>query len=189
MKLWVGIMRKALYGIKALYSYIKLRMLKLFGINVHFSFSDIISKTALIKTSRGGKIYFKKMVQICGNTEIAANGGVIHLHGENYINRNCVIVSHEAIEIGFGTSIGPNTCIYDHDHNFHGTGNGAFITAPVVIGRNVWVGAACIVLKGVRIGDNAIIAAGTLVSKDVEPNSIVYQTRNTIAKQFSKDCK
>ena len=45
--------------------------------------------------------------------------------------------------------------------------------APIIIGNNVWIGASVTVVPGVTIGDNAIIAAGAVVTKDVEANTIV----------------
>ena len=47
----------------------------------------------------------------------------------------------------------------------------------VVVGKNVWIGAGVIILKGVTIGDNAVIAAGSIVTKDVEPNVMLLQKR------------
>lgn len=92
-----------------------------------------------------------------------------------YINRNVCIVAKETIRIGNHVSIGPNVCIYDHDHSRKSeTG---FITAPIVIGNNVWIGSNCTILKGVTIGDNSIIAAGSEITHDVPSNSVIYQKR------------
>ena len=76
----------------------------------------------------------------------------------------------ERIEIGSGTTIGPNVCIYDHDHNIK---QGEDITAPGRIENDVWIGAGCIILKGVTIGKNSVIAAGAVVTTDVPSFSIV----------------
>lgn len=45
--------------------------------------------------------------------------------------------------------------------------------APIVLGRNVWVGANVTILQGVTIGDNSVVAAGAVVTKDVPPNTVV----------------
>ena len=93
-----------------------------------------------------------------------------------FINRNCTIVSRSAISIGNGTTIGPNVCIYDHDHNYKsGTG---FIEKPISIGKNVWLGAGVTILKGCNIGDNVVVGAGTIITKDVPDNSVVYTHRD-----------
>lgn len=170
-------MRKIGYGIKAVCSFVKLGVYKVFGKKVTFAFTDTVAHAVTLKTQKNGTISFGKMVQVCKNAEIAANGGKIELKGHNYINRNTMIVSHESVIIGEGTTIGPNVVIYDHDHDGKGTG---FVCAPVVIGKNVWIGAGSIILKGVSIRDGAVIGAGTLVSKDVESDTTVINKRNTV---------
>ena len=101
----------------------------------------------------------------------------IEVRGGIFINRNCYIVSHNSIVFGAGVTIGPSTCIVDHDHDKENKGN--MVTAPIIIGNNVWIGANCIILKGVTIGDNCTIASGSVVTKDVPTNSIFVQKRET----------
>ena len=62
-------------------------------------------------------------------------------------------------------------------------GGGGFITNKIVIEENVWIGAGCIILKGVTIGKDAVIAAGTLVTKDVQSNTIIYQKRENCIRE------
>jgi acetyltransferase-like isoleucine patch superfamily enzyme len=81
-----------------------------------------------------------------------------------------------SIEIMDGTIIGPNVIIVDTD--FHSlwppdnrTGNMGYENdRPVKICKNVWIGMGCTILKGVTIGENSIIAAGSIVTKDIPPN-------------------
>lgn len=112
------------------------------------------------------------------NTELSANGGIVFLGNNCFVNKNCMIVAHEKIQIGNGVAIGPNTVIYDHDHD----GNGGFISKPVRIEDGVWIGAGAIILKGVNIGRNATVAAGTVVTKDVPANSICYSKRELLVR-------
>ena len=58
-----------------------------------------------------------------------------------------------------------------------------YTTAPVTIGNNVWLGAGVIVLKGVTIGDGSVIAAGTVVNRDIPDNSLVYNQRELVIKK------
>ena len=94
--------------------------------------------------------------------------------GENiYINKYVMIDASRSISIGAGTMIGPCCYITDHDH---GTAEGENIAdqglseADVVIGKNVWLGAGVKILKGVHIGDNAVIGAGSVVTRSVPEN-------------------
>lgn len=115
-------------------------------------------------------------VSIRDNCEIHADyGGKIILGNGVFANRNVSIVSHEKIVIGDGTTIGPNTCIYDHNHS----PEGGFISKPIIIGKHVWIGANTVVLKGVEIGDNAVIAAGSVVTNSVPSGRTLIQKRNS----------
>lgn len=133
---------------------------------------------------KGSKITLGKRIHIKDNTEISASGGRVHIGDKVFINRNCVIAAHKEIKIGGGTTIGPNTCIYDHDHNIYGEG---FICREVAIGKNVWIGANCSVLKGVRIGDNAVIGAGSVITKDVADNVVVYVKNEICTREYKKN--
>ncbi|MFZ3071584.1 MAG: acyltransferase [Anaerolineaceae bacterium] len=96
--------------------------------------------------------------------------------GENCaIMNGCELIACKTITIGKNTLIGPSTIIYDSD--FHGVSpeqrNTPGKSAPVVIEENVWIGARTIILKGVHIGANAVIAAGCVVSNNVPAGMIV----------------
>ena len=77
----------------------------------------------------------------------------------------------QRVEIGDGTSISWDCVIMDRD--YHGMGGGQERPSPVVIGRAAWIGCRAIILKGVTIGDGAVIAAGSVVTKDVGAHSLV----------------
>lgn len=121
-----------------------------------------------------------------GNSEISAKGkkgepASVVLEDGVFVNKNCIICAHKEISIGNKTTIGPNTVICDHDHNFRGEG---YICREVKIGENVWIGANCVILKGVSIGDNAVIGAGCVVSKDVLENTVCYSKQNIQTKEI-----
>lgn len=149
--------------IRFVLTFFKLSIVKIFHWR-SFSFSGIqfISLATHFRI-RNGKISLEGKNMIEPSTLLQVDGGEIRLH-RNFINRNCTIVSRNKIDIGDGTTIGPNVCIYDHDH---GHGDQEFITAPICIGSNVWIGANSVILKGVTIGNNAIIGAGTVVTRNV----------------------
>ena len=91
--------------------------------------------------------------------------------GSGYINSNAQIVCDKSITIGNQVAIADGVLIRDsddHDICYEGYEK----TAPVVIGDHVWIGHRATILKGVTIGDGAIIAAGAVVTKDVPPNAI-----------------
>jgi acetyltransferase-like isoleucine patch superfamily enzyme len=96
--------------------------------------------------------------------------------GEHVGLNGTTITARRKISIGDNTMIGPNTIIVDHDGHSAWPPNERWIksgsAAEIVIENDVWIGMNCIILKGVRIGSGSMIAAGSVVIGDVDPNSL-----------------
>lgn len=93
--------------------------------------------------------------------------------GENfYANTGCVMLDVGKITIGKNVLFGPNVSIYTAGHPIHydSRNSGYEYGIPVVIGDNVWIGGSCVILPGVKIGNNAVIGAGSVVTKDIPDN-------------------
>lgn len=133
---------------------------------------QLVSPSTTIEVAERGIINITGRIHAEKGSMISAKNGNLTIGKHVYINRNTMIVCRYKIDIGQGTTIGPNVVIYDHDHDLQSKGN--LKTAPVIIGNNVWIGANCSIIKGVSIGDNAVIAAGTIVTKDVPGDMIIY---------------
>lgn len=104
-------------------------------------------------------------------SSIAINEGASLILGNGYMNLNSKIRCREKIVIGDGSFISENVHIRDSDfHKILGSNNP---TKPVYIGKNVWIGVGSIVLKGVTIGDGSVVAAGSVVTKDIPENCLV----------------
>ena len=107
-------------------------------------------------------------------TPFYANWGGRHVHfGKNiYANFNLTLVDDTHIYIGDYTMIGPNVVIATAGHPLlpELREKGYQYNAPVHIGRNCWLGAGVIVVPGITIGDNAVIGAGSVVTKDIPAN-------------------
>ena len=100
----------------------------------------------------------------CGETPVLKIG-----NGVSIGDRTEIHVGKE-VTIGDGTLISWDCCIMDRD--YHAIGD-AEIMKPVHIGNHVWIGCKAVILKGVTIGDGAVIAAGAIVTKDVPPRCVV----------------
>jgi acetyltransferase-like isoleucine patch superfamily enzyme len=99
------------------------------------------------------------------------DGATLEINGGGYASRNLQIECRERITIGADVAIGPDVIIRDNDgHPL--TIDGHKSTNPIKIGRKVWIGARSRILKGVTIGDGSIIAAGSVVTKDIPANCI-----------------
>jgi maltose O-acetyltransferase len=90
-----------------------------------------------------------------------------------FLNFNCVILDVCAVTIGDDTQIGPGVQILtpDHPRDPDQRRSGLEFGRPIHIGRNVWIGGGALIMPGVNIGDDAIIGAGAVVTRDV-PNGV-----------------
>lgn len=94
--------------------------------------------------------------------------------GENvFINACCHFQDHGGVVIGDDCQIGHNVVFATLDHGLQPGDRKKMYPAPIVLGKNVWVGSNSTILKGVTIGDNAVIAAGAVVTKDVPAGTVV----------------
>ena len=93
----------------------------------------------------------------------------IRLGAAAFVNFNCVMLDVVEVEIGAGTQIGPAVQIYAADHPRDPQLRKAALELgrPVRIGCNVWIGGGAIILPGIVIGDDAIIGAGSVVTRSV----------------------
>lgn len=99
----------------------------------------------------------------------------IHLADGVFINFNCVILDVVEVKIGGRTQIGPAVQIYtaDHPRDLASRQAGLEFGRPVHIGSDAWIGGAAVILPGITIGDGAVIGAGSVVTRDVEPGQTV----------------
>ena len=94
--------------------------------------------------------------------------------GENvFINACCHFQDHGGVTIGDGCQIGHNVVFATLNHGLAPEDRKTTYPAPIVLGKNVWVGSNATILQGVTIGDNAVVGAGAVVTKDVAANAIV----------------
>lgn len=105
-----------------------------------------------------------------------ANWGGHHVHFGNhvYANFNLTLVDDTHIYVGDYTMLGPNVTIATGGHPIHpGLRQQSYqYNAPVRIGKNCWIGSGVIIVPGVTIGDNVVIGAGSVVTKDI-PDHVV----------------
>lgn len=99
----------------------------------------------------------------------------IHVGKNFFANFDCVILDCAPVTIGDNCLMGPQTCIYTVSHPMDSKTRTANIVygTPVTIGDNVWFGGNCIVLPGVKIGNNVVVGAGSVVTKDIPDNAVV----------------
>lgn len=106
---------------------------------------------------------------------ICDNGRNIHAGDHLLINYNVTILDVDRVEIGDYCMIGPGALIVTVNHPLSPAGrrHHLSLTKPVVIGNDVWIGGKAVILPGVHIGNNCVIAAGAVVTHDVPDNTLV----------------
>jgi acetyltransferase-like isoleucine patch superfamily enzyme len=87
--------------------------------------------------------------------------------------------------IGDDVLIGPRVNLVTENHPLKPSDRKALVTKPIVIRRNAWIGAGATILPGVTVGENAVVAAGAVVAKDVPANMIVAGVPAKIIKNIS----
>jgi maltose O-acetyltransferase len=99
----------------------------------------------------------------------------ISLGADVFLNFNCVILDVVPVAIGDRTQIGPGVQILtaDHPRGVAEREAGLEFGRPIHVGRNVWIGGGALILPGVRVGDHAIIGAGSVVTRDVPSGATV----------------
>lgn len=102
------------------------------------------------------------------------NFGIFTTIGKNvFINHACSFLDMGGITIEDDVLIGPKVNLITENHPLAPSDRRALMTKPVVIKRNAWIGAGATILPGVTVGENAVVAAGAVVSKDVPANTVV----------------
>lgn len=112
-----------------------------------------------------GKVYFEPPFYCEYGTHIEV--------GESfYANTGCVMLDVGKITIGDHAFFGPNVALYTAGHPIHPDSRNSEYEygIPITIGNNVWIGGNCVILPGIEIGDNVVIGAGSVVTKNIPDN-------------------
>jgi hypothetical protein len=122
--------------------------------------------------SPGGRVEVTGHFQVFTGLRVVVESGATLRLGSGYINHDARISCFSSVTIGDDVAISEQVAIRDSD-NHEVVGASSPATAPVVIGDHVWIGMRATILKGVTIGDGAIVAAGSVVTRNVAPATLV----------------
>lgn len=117
-------------------------------------------------------------------------GSNIHVGKNFYANFNCVLLDVNRIDIGDNVMLAPNVQIYTAGHPVgvkERVEEGIEFGLPIKIGNNVWIGGGAIICPGVSIGDNSVIGAGSVVTKDVPDNVVAAGNPCKVIKAVNND--
>lgn len=104
------------------------------------------------------------------------------------INQCCTLYDMGGVDIGDRVMIGPNVNIITTGHPLQVSQRRAYVEGkPIVIEENVWIATGATILGGVRVGENSVVGAGAVVTKDVPPNSFVAGVPAKIIRSLEED--
>ena len=105
-----------------------------------------------------------------------------------FINQNCTMYDLGGIDIADDVMIAPNVSIITSGHPIEPSQRRAFVIAkPIVIEKNVWIAVGVTIIGGVTVGQNSVVAAGSVVTKDVPPNTLVGGNPARVIRSIGND--
>ena len=149
----------------------------------------LVDPSFMIVLGKKSRLSIGKKFRTRRNVEINVRNDADLLIGDQvFFNSNCVITCRERIVIGDNTVIGPGVVIFDHDHKLVSgkVQENLFLTAPTIIGKNVWIGAGSMILRGAVIGDGCIIGAGSIIKDTVMEHTMLIQKRENTYRPLEK---
>ncbi|HVD86606.1 MAG TPA: acyltransferase [Solirubrobacterales bacterium] len=127
--------------------------------------------------ARRGAVRFGRFVWIGDGTKIRCHEGVVEIGEKTVIGQECTISAYQRVRIGEQCVIADRAMFIDFDHGVVEVERPIRLQGiykrDVEVGSNVWIGYGACVLRGVRVGDNAIVGTNAVVTKDVPANAVV----------------
>jgi putative colanic acid biosynthesis acetyltransferase WcaF len=146
-----------------------------------FSFKRLFLRFSGAKIENG--------VRVCSSATILGAGS-LSVGEDTWIGHESLIISACSVQIGKNVDLAPRVFIGTGTHEIDATGlrsAGNGISKPIEISDGVWLGAGSMILPGVKIGKKAVVAAGAVVTKDVEPYTLVGGVPAQLIKKLTKD--
>lgn len=150
-----------------------------------------IVKVAVIKIENGNRLILGHNFSIRSNFNIRIkNSGKVIIGDNVFLNNFCSINCMESIRIGNNCIFGEGVRIYDHNHQYSRGDfpiyKQGYISRPIEIGNNCWIGSNVIILPGVVIGSNSVIGTSVIVHNDIPENSIVKSIQSQEIRQIER---
>jgi acetyltransferase-like isoleucine patch superfamily enzyme len=134
-------------------------------------------KRLQIQIARGAEVRFGRFCWIGDGTKIRSHEGVVEIGAKTVFGQECTISSYRRVRVGEQCVIADRAMFIDFDHAVaeveRPIRHQGIYMRPLEIGSNVWIGYNACFLRGVRVGDNSIVGANSVVTKDFPANAVV----------------
>lgn len=175
-------------GIRVAATNVRLGLGKLVhGGRLRFSLVTCLALSDEVCLSKESCIDFGKRLRTRGGCVFnVQEAGELRFGSDVFLNKGCQFNCRCGITVGDGCEFGPNVLVYDHDHSYRGGSlkEGDFLCNGVQIGSNCWIGANTVILRGTKIGDGCVVAAGSIIKGEYLPNQIILQKKTTETKSI-----
>jgi acetyltransferase-like isoleucine patch superfamily enzyme len=129
-----------------------------------------------LQTGRQGQIRFGRFAWIGHGSKIRCHEGIVEIGPKTVVGQDCTISAYQRVSIGQQCVIADRAMFIDFDHNVadpeQPIRKQGIYKRDVVVGSNVWIGYGAQILRGVTVGDNAIIGASSVVTRDIPANAV-----------------
>jgi len=136
-----------------------------------------LGKRLELKIEPRGEIRFGRFVWIGDGTKIRSHEGAVEIGAKTVMGQECTISAYQRVRIGEECVIADRAMFIDFDHGVveveRPIRSQGIYKRDVEVGNNVWIGYGACILRGVSVGDNAIIGTNSVVTKDVPANAVV----------------
>ena len=157
--------------------YLRRRLLTVAGWRWRTAGMLFLGRGLELQISRHGEVSFGRFVWIGDGTKVRCHEGVVEIGDKTVFGQECTISAYQRVRIGEQCVIADRAMFIDFDHGVvdveRPIRRQGIYKRDVVVGSNVWVGYGACVLRGVRVGDNAIIGSNSVVTRDVPANAVV----------------
>ncbi len=153
------------------------RFLSSYGRRLELNGLAFIGRGVTLQVGRRGRLALGRWAWIGDGTKIRCHEGRVSIGAKSVLGQECTISGYQHVSIGRECVIADRVMLIDFDHN------AADVERPirlqgiykqdVRVGSNVWIGYGACILRGVTVGDNAIVGASAVVTRDVPANAIV----------------
>ena len=130
-----------------------------------------------LEIAKGGRVEFGRFVWIGDRTKIRCHEGVVEIGAKTVMGQECTISAYQRVRIGEQCVIADRAMFIDFDHGVVEVERPIRVQGiykrDVEVGNNVWIGYGACILRGVRVGDNAIVGTNSVVTRDVPANAVV----------------
>ena len=162
---------------RLLVRYLRRRLLTVAGWRWRTSGMVFFGRRLALQIGRKGQIRFGRFVWIGDGTKIRCHEGVVEIGDKTVFGQECTISAYQRVSFGEQCVIADRAMFIDFDHGVvdveQPIRQQGIYKRDVIVGSNVWVGYGACVLRGVTVGDNAIIGTNSVVTRDVPANAVV----------------